>query len=93
MMDALYALLGLIAGAFFSLLAVAGTFAARGDEGAAALFFGAGAIIVLPILYGILGFIGGVIIAALYNVVASVAGGIELDLEYAAMPAYPISEA
>jgi hypothetical protein len=53
------------------------------------LFSGA-AIVVLPVLYGALGFIGGVISAALYNVIASVAGGIELELDQTGQPpAFP----
>lgn len=38
-------------------------------------------IIMLPILYGIFGFVGGVIGAWVYNIVAKWIGGIEIDLE------------
>ena len=81
----LYALLGLIFGALFTCISLFGALAARsvfgeggGDFGA---LFGIGAIIVLPILYGILGFIGGAIMAALYNLVAGWVGGIELETQ------------
>lgn len=43
--------------------------------------FGAGAIIFLPVMYGIGGFIAGLIGGCLYNLVAKWVGGIELDLE------------
>ncbi len=43
--------------------------------------FGVGAVIFLPILYGLLGLIGGLIVASLYNVLAGLLGGIELDIQ------------
>jgi hypothetical protein len=43
-------------------------------------FFGASAIIVLPIFYGIIGFFAGIIGAFFYNVVAKVVGGIKIEL-------------
>ena len=45
------------------------------------VFFGAGAVIALPNFYGIMGFVGGIIMAAIYNFVAGIVGGLELDLE------------
>jgi len=42
---------------------------------------GIGIVIFLPIIYGILGFIAGVIGAAIYNVIAKWVGGITLELE------------
>ena len=42
---------------------------------------GAGAIIVFPICYGLIGFVGTLIVAALYNVLANMVGGIEMDVE------------
>ena len=39
------------------------------------------AVIVFPIMYGVLGFIAGAIGGALYNLVASVVGGIEIEFE------------
>lgn len=43
--------------------------------------FGIFAVIVFPIMYGIFGFVGGVIEAFLYNLVAGWIGGIELHFE------------
>ncbi|HET7815428.1 MAG TPA: hypothetical protein VFL13_13765 [Candidatus Baltobacteraceae bacterium] len=42
--------------------------------------FGIAALIVGPIMYFIVGFIGGVITAALYNLVAGWTGGVEITL-------------
>ena len=83
-MGALYACIGLIAGAFLSLFAMLGTMIshemARSAPFAGALF-GIGAIIVLPIFYGVLGFVVGLVSAAIYNVLAGVIGGIEVELQ------------
>lgn len=81
----LYALLGLIGGAIFALIAtIGGAFIPSDVDGGSGLFgamFGVGAIVFLPIFYGLLGAIGGLIGAALYNVVAGMVGGIEIDLQ------------
>ncbi|MBK7643659.1 MAG: hypothetical protein IPJ19_11540 [Planctomycetes bacterium] len=37
------------------------------------------AIVFLPLLYGFLGFLSGVLGAALYNLLAPIVGGIELE--------------
>ena len=37
--------------------------------------------ILMPVIYGVMGFIGGVIGAAVYNLVARWIGGIELEVE------------
>jgi len=86
---ALYALFGLLLGAFFALFSLIGAGAmmtARDETGAGRMggmlgaMFGVGAIILFPLLYGIVGFIGGVLTAFLYNLVAGFVGGIEVDL-------------
>jgi len=81
----LYALMGLCFGAVFSLIGMAGAFAFVDRSQApfpfAGLMFGAGAIIVLPIFYGILGFIFSLIGAALYNLVAGWVGGVEVEIQ------------
>jgi hypothetical protein len=84
----LYGLLGLLIGAVFSLISLLG-FAAQNQaqvqgqaQGQAAWFLGVGvaSIIILPLLYGFFGFLGGIITGALFNLVASLAGGIEIEL-------------
>ena len=80
----LYAALGLIFGAFMTLVAVVGSVVGFGEQsfqGPGGLLFGMGAAVVLPIFYGLIGLISGAIAAALYNLVAGWIGGLELDLE------------
>jgi hypothetical protein len=82
----LYALWGFIFGAFFALFALVGSglAATQSDDPMpawAGAIFGVGAVVVLPIFYGILGAIFGALTAAFYNVVAGMAGGLRLDVE------------
>ena len=78
----IYALVGLLCGAFFSLVALAGlAVAVHNGSGIPAVFLGAGAVIVLPVIYGLMGSLVGLVTAAVYNLVASVVGGIELDID------------
>ena len=80
----LYALLGLVFGLIFSMISMAGGFAA-GDDSPLPMGFGAmlgvGAVIFLPILYACMGFIGALIGAVLYNMAAGIVGGVEVDVE------------
>ena len=77
----LYAILGFIFGAIVSLISVVGSAFAPKDAGPMGMLFGAAAIVVLPIFYGVLGFIFSLISAALYNLIAGWVGGIELDVQ------------
>ena len=78
----LYAILGLIFGALMSLFSfVASSMMPQQDAGPFAMLFGVGAIIALPIVYGVVGFIMSLIMAALYNLVAGMVGGVEVDLQ------------
>ena len=77
---ALYALLGLIFGAFISLFSIVGGAFMPRNAGFGGLIFGAAAIVVLPIFYGLLGFIMSLISAALYNLIAGWVGGIEIEV-------------
>ena len=78
----LYALLGLLVGGVFSMIAMAGGFASDelAGRGIAAVL-GVGAIIVFPIFYGVMGFVATLIGAWLYNLVAGIVGGVELDVQ------------
>jgi hypothetical protein len=88
---ALCGLMGLIFGAFMSLFSVIGAgFAGAsgaGDDAFLGMLFGVGAIIILPIFYGVLGFVMGLISALLYNLIAGMVGGLEIDLDGAAAAA------
>ena len=80
-----YAVLGLIIGFFVSAIALMGTMIGSAFNESAVpfigLFFGIGSIIIFPILYGVLGFLGGLISAAIYNLVARGIGGLEMEFE------------
>ena len=88
----LYALVGLFIGGLISVFALFGGLAA-GAAGAAndaeapgaaigAMFGVAGlaAIVILPLVYACIGFIGAIIMAAIYNLVSRIVGGIEVDV-------------
>src|SRR5215213_8015104 len=70
----LYAIIGLFVGAVIAVFALFGGLL----SGAAAA--GNAAIVIAPLAYGIMGFIGALIMAFIYNVVARVVGGIEVDV-------------
>lgn len=84
LLGTLYALIGLVVGLFFTMIAILG-FAAGGGGGGDAvmggLVTGVGAIILLPLFQGIAGFLAGVIGGFLYNVVASIVGGLVFEVE------------
>ena len=77
----LYALMGLMFGAFVSLAGLAGAFAASDESGSfLGALFGVGAVIILPIFYGCLGFVMSLVTAWLYNLVSGMVGGVEVDV-------------
>lgn len=45
--------------------------------------------ILMPLFYGVFGFVAGIVIAALYNLVAGWTGGIEATLETVGQPTVP----
>ena len=80
MFGGIYAAGGLLVGAVFALVSVLGaTFQGNGNmlPGAG---LGVAAVILSPLIYGAIGFIGGAIMAALYNLFAGLFGGIELEI-------------
>jgi hypothetical protein len=68
----LYALFGLIFTPFFLLVDM---FAPEGTAGFGTMF-----ALAMPIIYGVMGIVGGAIGAALYNLVAGWVGGIEVEI-------------
>ena len=81
----IYGLFFMVFGAFMSSLAPRGDSQAMG--GAGSIVGGLVIMIVVPLIYGTLGFIGGMIGAVVYNLAAGVVGGVRFELEGAA-PAY-----
>ncbi len=73
---ALYGILSLIFVPFFLLAAVFG----GKSGGATPAVFGVGFAILMPVLYAVAGFIGGIIAAALYNLIAKWTGGFEFEV-------------
>ena len=77
----LYAFFGLVIGTLMSLVFVFSG-AMMGDTGGITGFvFGAGAIITLPLFYGIMGFLSGILMAVPYNMIAGWIGGLEVEIE------------
>ncbi|MBS1266800.1 MAG: hypothetical protein MAG795_00769 [Candidatus Woesearchaeota archaeon] len=78
----LYAILGLIVGVFMTLFSLIG--AAVGMQESTSMLGGAivgiFSIILVPIIYGAMGFVSGLIMALLYNLVASWVGGLEVEI-------------
>jgi hypothetical protein len=75
-----YGIMGLVLGAFCSLIAL---FAARLAPHAHVMMFGrvgVFAVILCPIIYGLIGGIGAAIAAWLYNLASGWVGGLEVDL-------------
>ena len=71
----LYAIFGLVLGALFSIFSLFGFGA---DE--TGLFFGLASIIIVPLLYAVFGFVGGIITAFFYNLIAGKIGGLEVEI-------------
>jgi hypothetical protein len=87
-MGVLYGGIGLLLGLLFSLFSLAGGSAmlASGSEdaglgGGMMMGMGLAAVVVFPIMYGILGFIGGLISGALFNLASRFAGGLEIETD------------
>jgi hypothetical protein len=84
MLGVLYGFMGLIFVPFFLLMAFIGTIAPRPHGGPPIAFpaiFGLGFAVAAPIIYGIMGFLTGLIGGFLYNLVAKWIGGIEVEVE------------
>lgn len=85
-MGAIYGGMGLLFGLIFSFVSLLGlAFGAAlqdtgGFESMFGLLFGVGAVVLLPVFYGLMGFLAGLLTAALYNLAARFVGGLELEL-------------
>jgi hypothetical protein len=82
MYGAISAGVGLLIGVCIALASMVGAgFADTGDVAMFAPIFGVGAVVIMPILYGVMGAIGGALGAILYNVFAGMVGGVTLNTE------------
>src|SRR6476469_6762361 len=78
----LYALMGLVFGGFVSLASIGGAMTGTAEGALGGMMaFGAAAVFMFPIIYGFFGFLMTLIGAALYNVLAGVLGGIEIETQ------------
>ena len=82
-LGSIYAGLGLIFGVILAGISLFGLGpTADGSEVPAVVgvLMGVGAIVFLPLVYGFFGFIGGLIVGAIYNFVAKIVGGLEVEV-------------
>lgn len=81
----IYMAFGFVAGVGFSFIAITGINIASASSGDVpswlAPVFGIGAIVILPVSYGIIGFVGGLLGAWVFNKAAAAMGGLELIIE------------
>lgn len=81
MLGVMYALLGIALGGILTLFSLMGAaLGGRDSGGAAAMMFGVGAVVIFPVLYGCIGFVVGLIMAPVYNLVVRIMGGLEIEL-------------
>jgi hypothetical protein len=66
---------------FFLIMSVVGAAGAKNGGQALPFVFTGAFMIFLPIIYAVLGFIGGIIAAFIYNLVAKWTGGVEFTTE------------
>lgn len=78
---AIYALIGFVLGAIITHTALLSGSMRANVGGIAGILFGIWAIVAFPILYGIIGFIGGIITAFIFNVATRFLGGLEIEVE------------
>jgi len=83
---AIYAALGLVFGAIVACASLLGAAFARGatahnSAGFLGIFFGVGAVIFIPLFYGLLGALMAALMAWVYNSLVGLTGGLKIDLE------------
>ena len=86
MLGGVYAFIALLFGAIFSLISLLGIGLAPREGSILAIVLGVGAVVIFPIVYFIIGLIGGILFALFYNVVAKVLGGVQFEVESLSMP-------
>jgi hypothetical protein len=76
-----YAVFGFLGGLFFLLISLLAQNNADATNAPPPILFGLAAPIAFLLLYGILGFVGGIISAWIYNAAAKRVGGIEIETD------------
>lgn len=78
-------IIGVIYGLFFIIMGASMASLGPGNEaafgGISTVVIGVLMMIGIPIMYGLMGFLGGAIGALIYNAVAGIIGGVKFDLE------------
>jgi hypothetical protein len=77
------AIMGLFVGLIYSVVFIFIMLIASGSQKSIGIGFGLGivGVILIPIIYAGMGYIGGLIYAVIFNVIARFSGGIELEVE------------
>jgi len=78
---AIMAAFGVLIGIPFALFSLVGAGLAPEGQSWMGPVFGIGAIVFLPVLYGVMGLVIGAVSAVLYNFFASIVGGLSVDVE------------
>ena len=76
----IYAIIGFIVGCFIAVFSVVGQGPAEGLEGIGVMALGAAAVFMLPLFYGFFGFVSSLIVAGVYNTLAGIIGGVEIEV-------------
>jgi hypothetical protein len=82
----IYAGLGFLVGLIFACVGLfTAAFGAMQNDGQLpavfSMLFGVGAIIALPVIYGIMGFLVAAFTTWLFNIAAGIAGGVKIQIE------------
>lgn len=82
----IYAAVGAVFGLLYALFGIVGggaMLAMGGDDGAMGggmmVGMGLAAVVILPVVYGLLGFAGGLLTALFFNLAAKYTGGLEIE--------------
>ena len=76
----IFTFLGFVLGLTVTLLSVMGVSLGSEDSVQTVSSIGYAAVIILPVLYGVMGFIAGVVFAGLFNLAAGWVGGIVVEV-------------
>ncbi len=83
-LGSIYAGLGLIFGVILAIVSLFGLGPVADGAGPPQallnILVGGGAVIALPLVYGLFGFLGGLVVGTIYNFVAGIVGGLEIEV-------------